>query len=60
MKTRGEVSPAAQHFEYENLKKVRECSSRVGNRRIPKYTRCIDIFRASFDTQQYSQYKFCV
>ena len=38
MKIRGEVFPATQQFEFENLKKVRECSSSVGSRRIPEYT----------------------
>ena len=61
MKIRGELLSAAQRnrFEFENLKKFGKIFEKRRKRRIPKYNRniprCIDIFRASFGTQQYSK-----
>ena len=51
MKTRGEVLSATQRFEFENLKSsgTRAASESEEYRNI---RRCIDIFRASFGTQQ--------
>ena len=55
IKIRGEVLSGTQRFEFENLKKVREnvraATETEEYRNIP---RCIDIFRASFGTQQQS------
>ena len=44
MKIRGELFSATQRSEFENLKKFGKCSSSLGNRRMPKYTRCISTY----------------
>ena len=59
MNIRGELlyatfsNSGTQRSEFENLN-----SSSVGNRRIPEYTRCIGVFRASFGTSHDHDIKF--
>ena len=52
MKIRGEVLSATRHFEFENVKQVREMFEQHRTEEYRNIPRGIDIFRASFGTQQ--------
>ena len=54
MKIRSEGLSATRRFEYENLRKVGNTRAASETEEYRNTPRCIDIFRASFGTQQQS------
>ena len=54
MKIRGEFLSATQRYEFENLKKFGNLRAASETEDYRNISRCVDIFRASFGTQQQS------